>query len=386
LTKAPFPLVALELESISATAAVEKRLFEQVRGDPLGDFGRFANAFDVSTAMPLVVYLATTADSGGELSRGLAALESYILRRDICGLTTKNYNRLFIGIVERLRLAEGNRVDALIAYLSSRHSDIDRWPDDAEWREGWLGRDQYKGPRQPRLRYMFEAIERAKRSALNEDIEIKSALTVEHIMPQSWRGSWKIAGVDHLDGLDPERLAREIERASVIDKIGNLTLLTGPLNSSVSNGPFSVKMPAVRAHSSLALNRELNGFDEWNEERVAERGVALFATAREIWEAPDREEGINPLSPAWSDFSTQRAGLPANGVACRFVYLGKTYTGRIDDNALLIDGVEGRFTSFSSASRAVTNTARNGWNDWRILENGEWMLADEWRRQTKSAA
>lgn len=377
----PFPSVVLELEAITATAEVEKRLFEQVRGDPIGDFGRFANAFDVSTAMPLVIYLATTADSAGELSRGLAALESYILRRDICGLTTKNYNRLFVGIIDRLRAAEGNRVDALIAYLSSRQSEIDRWPDDAEWRQGWLGRDQYKGPRQPRLRYLFEAIERAKRSALNEDIEIKSALTVEHIMPQSWHTSWPIPGIDHLDDLDPERLTRQVEREGAINKLGNLTLLTGALNSSVSNGPYSVKMPAVRSHSSLALNRELNGYDEWTEAQVAERGAALFKAARGIWQAPDREEGLTPVSQGWADIATQRSGLPAEGVACRFAYFGKSYTGRVEGGALVIDGFEGRYNSFSAASRAVTDTNRNGWNDWHILENGIWMLADEWRKQ-----
>lgn len=381
LNSKPFPSVVSELEAITATAEVERRLFEQVKGDLVGDFGRFANAFDVSTAMPLVVYLATTADSAGELSRGLAVLESYILRRDICGLTTKNYNRLFVGIIDRLRGADGNRVDALIAYLSSRQSEIDRWPDDAEWRQGWLERDQYKGPRQPRLRYLFESIEQAKRSALNEDIEIKSALTVEHIMPQSWHTSWPIPGLDHLDDLDPDRLSRQAERAAAINKLGNLTLLTGALNSSVSNGPYSVKMPAVRSHSSLALNRELNDYDEWTEEQVAERGGALFKAARGIWQAPDREEGLTPVSKGWGDITSQRSGLPAEGVACRFAYFGKSYTGRVEGSALVIDGFEGRYNSFSAASRAVTDTNRNGWNDWHILENGVWMLADVWRKQ-----
>lgn len=381
LDKTPFPSVVEELESITATAAVEQRLFQQVKGDPLGDFGRFADAFDVSTAMPLVVYLATNADNTGELSRGLAALESYILRRDICGLTTKNYNRLFIGIIDRLRASDGNQVDALISYLSSRQSETDRWPDDVEWRQGWLGRDQYKGARQPRLRFLFEAIERAKRSVLNEDIEIKSALTVEHIMPQRWHASWQIAGLDHLDDLDPERLARNMEREGAINKLGNLTLLTGALNTSVSNGPYSTKMPAVRSHSSLALNRELNGYDDWNEERIAERGAALFKTARQVWQAPDRQEGMNPVSPAWAGLAAQRSGLPGDGTACRFAYFGKSYTGQVEHGALVIDGIDGRYNSFSAASRAVTNTNRNGWNDWHILDDGAWTLADEWRKR-----
>jgi len=380
LDKSPFQTVAAELESISATAAVERRLFEQSNGDSLGDFGRFANAFDVSTAMPLVVYLATNAESESELARGLSVLESYILRRDICGLTTKGYNRFFVGIIDRLRASSGNQIDALIAYLSTRQAETERWPDDVEWRQGWLGRDQYKGARQPRLRFLFEGIERAKRSALNEEIEIKSALTIEHIMPQQWRAHWTIADVAHLDDFDPDRLTREMERDGAINKLGNLTLLTGSLNTSVSNGPYSIKMPAVRSHSSLALNRDLNGYDGWSEDEIVERGAALFMTARGIWQAPDRQEGISMISPAWADLVARRTGLPADGTACRFVYGGKTYAGRIEDRCLRIEGFDGSYSSFSAASRAVTKTSRNGWNDWHLLDNGSWTLADEWRK------
>lgn len=287
LNDRPFPSVTAELESITTTAAVEKRLFDQEKSDPLGRFGRFADAFDVSTAMPLVVYLATAPEVGDALPRALDVLESYILRRDICGLTTKGYNRLFVGLVERLRSAGSDKSAALIEILSSRQSDIDRWPSDDEWQQGWTGRDQYQGSRQPRLRYMLEAIERAKRSSLNEDIEIKSQLSVEHIMPQKWQTAWPVPGFDDVeDTTDPDFVARQLKRHGVVNKLGNLTLLTQSLNTSVSNGPFSVKMPAVRSHSSLALNRELNNYDVWDEDAIAARGLGLFNVARHIWTSP----------------------------------------------------------------------------------------------------
>jgi uncharacterized protein with ParB-like and HNH nuclease domain len=65
---------------------------------------------------------------------------------------------------------------------SSRPNETDLWPNDNEFRQGWLGRDQFKNARQPRLRYTFEHLEQAKRATLSEDIEIKSALTIDHIM------------------------------------------------------------------------------------------------------------------------------------------------------------------------------------------------------------
>ncbi|SMQ85911.1 Protein of unknown function [Devosia lucknowensis] len=385
LNSRPFPNVTAELESISATAVIEKRLFDQDAKDPIGNFGRFADAFDVSTAMPLVLYLATEPAVGADIDRALEALESYILRRDICGLTTKNYNRFFIGIIDRLRAAEGNKVDALILYLSSRQSDLDRWPDDTEWQHAWLGRDQYKGSRQPRLRYIFEAIELAKRTALNEDIEIKSALSIEHIMPQKWRTNWPIPGFDYLDDddTDPEHVARKVQRDSVVDNLGNLTLLTKHLNSSISNGPYSIKMPAVRANSSLALNRELKDYDDWNEETISARGLALFGIAKKIWAAPTRGEDQTALS----DLAGEGMKFPADGTDCKFTYAGVTYTGTIQNGHLVVEGIERPFATFSGASKTITRTNRNGWNDWYLRdEMGGWVLADDWRQQPSASA
>ncbi len=373
-----FTSVAQELESISATAAIEKRLFDQSKDDPIGNFGRLADAFDVSTAMPLVLYLATEADIGADLTRALNALESFILRRDICGLPTKAYNRFFVGIIDRMRRAEYKKTDALLDYLSSRTSENDRWPNDHDWELGWVGRDQYKGPRQARLRYILEAIEMAKRSKRNEDITINSTLTIEHIMPQQWEKNWPLSEFDQMDDAERERdidyMMRKSERASAINRLGNLTLLTHALNSSVSNGAYSVKMPAVRSHSSLALNRELYAFDDWNEASIMSRGLELFGIAKTLWDPP--------LEQAGQQTSNYQEGmvLPGEGTKCKFTYGGVDYQGSIQDGQLWVSGYSTPFGSFSAASRGITNTSRNGWNDWYLRDStGDWVLAADWR-------
>ncbi|OBV11150.1 DUF262 domain-containing protein [Erythrobacter dokdonensis] len=295
LNETPFSSVEQELQSISSSAAIHRRIAEQRSDDVLGRFGRFAKAFDVSTAMPLVLYLATDGAIDQDLPDALAMIEAFILRRDICGLTTKNYNRMFIDVLDKVRSSSLPALRALEVQLSSGDSELNRWPNDEEWKAGWLGRDQYKGPRQPRLRYLFEAIEKSKRTALSEEIEIKSELTIEHIMPQKWRSQWPVPGFEHVteDEIDVDQLAREMEREQAINKLGNLTLLTHSLNATVSNGPFSVKMPAVRAHASLTLNRELNAFDHWDEETILQRGQALFEVARKIWRGPLEKEKVS---------------------------------------------------------------------------------------------
>jgi hypothetical protein len=299
-------------------------------------------------------------------------------------LTTKNYNRFFVGTIQWLRKAEGDTAANLREYLSGRTSDIDRWPDDAEFRNGWLGRDQYKNARQRRLRLIFEGIEQRKRSLLNEDIEIRSALTIEHIMPQSWRDNWPVLQTEgEIDILGPTDT--EIARSMCINKMGNLTLLTHSLNASVSNGPFDVKMPALRAHSSLALNRELGAYQNWDEEAVVERGIALFDVARSVWSAPDRPEGIVPVS--LSGGSSYTFGLPPIGTECIFRYADKTWTGVIVEGGMKIEGLDGLASTFTAASRMVTGTSRNGWMDWRLRLPGNPadLRANEWRQQLLAA-
>ncbi|WP_082559274.1 DUF262 domain-containing protein [Methylobacterium sp. Leaf94] len=289
LENGPFPSVEAELQSVQSTSKIARRIAEQSVDDPLGRFGKFSKAFDVSTAIPLILYLTTEVDLGVHLPEALTLIESYIVRRDICGLTTANYNRFFAELmIARLRDAPIVDVKTLHEALSASDAATMVFPSDADWQEAWLGHDQYKSSRQPKLRYLFEAIEHRKRADDDELVAIKSDLTLEHIMPQGWHQNWPVPGFDHVPAgeLDLERLTRETARAEAVNKLGNLTLLTRKLNSKISNGAFATKMPEVRAQTALTLNRELHNYDFWNEDTILQRGVNLFNTAVKIWPAP----------------------------------------------------------------------------------------------------
>nr|WP_279330613.1 HNH endonuclease family protein [Sphingomonas oleivorans] len=240
--------------------------------------------------------------------------------------------------------------------MGGRTADLDRWPDDTEWRHHWIMREQYRNARQPRLRYIFEAIESAKQTPLNENIVIRSALTIEHIMPQKWHATWPLPGMEGVSEADyPPELANLVRaRNSAVNAIGNLTLMTLALNLTISNGPFSVKMPAIKANTALALSRDLGGFDYWDEAAIQDRGDALFEVARTIWGAPDRTDipvAATAGTPGWSALPTF---FPAKGTQCRFVYAGKEFRGVITEDGLSIDGSEMPHKSFSAASRALT--------------------------------
>ena len=376
LDQNPMPSSEDELKAIAATAEVERRLFSQSSDDDLGRFGRFADAFDVSTAMPLVVFLAQRV-SGAELREALSILEAYILRRDICGLTTKNYNRLFVGIIDQIRKSDFNTVTFLREHLSKKRSDIDRWPSDSEFKQGWVSRDQYRQARQPRLRYIFEEIEREKRNKLSEDIEIKSDLSIEHIMPQAWSENWPLPVLD--DEIEMQALSNT--RNQSINKIGNLTLLTHRLNASVSNGPLSIKLPAVQAHSSLALNRELGAATAWDEDSILQRSLKLFEIASEVWGAPLHTDHPDDFIENEEAGNLRGLNALADGTICWMEHRDKRYEGKIVGGCLKIDDVDGVFTSLTSASRAITKTSRNGWKDWyiRLPDSDVDILAHDWR-------
>lgn len=113
---------------------------------------------------------------------------------------------------------------------------------------------------------------------------ISNSLTIEHIMPQSfYPEDWP-----YPEGSGSEE-EQESRRQTLLHSLGNLTLLTQPLNSDVSNGAFYVKRPEIVKKSLLVLNSYFQRFtddDIWNEERIVKRGQLLADKAIRIWGYP----------------------------------------------------------------------------------------------------
>ena len=84
---------------------------------------------------------------------------------------------------------------------------------------------------------------------------------------------------------DP-RAAATRRRNALCHTLGNLTILTQALNSSVSNSAWEVKKPELRKSSLLPINQQLQDADSWNEEAIEARGEDLFERAARIWPGP----------------------------------------------------------------------------------------------------
>ena len=105
-------------------------------------------------------------------------------------------------------------------------------------------------------------------------------LTIEHLMPVGWRNEeWPLP-----EGVDAD--AATYERNTLIHSIGNLTLATQKLNSSMSNAPWNSKRDELQEHSVLLLNNELLTRPTWDEETIRSRSRRMAELISERWPGP----------------------------------------------------------------------------------------------------
>jgi hypothetical protein len=216
----------------------------------------------------------------------VADLESWLIRRFVCQLTNKNYNKFFLALLNRVREASNVSLPAIVrAELRRSDEDTARWPDEAEFHRAWLSKSVYVKSRVDRTVMILSAIESAMRreSGMSEQISLPKDLTVEHLLPQ--KGS--TADYPYSSQLPAEfKDPPAMTRAGLIHALGNLTLLTQGLNSSISNGPFAKKQAEIENKSDLRLNAPFRGQaakTAWGENDILERSDMLFRMAANIW-------------------------------------------------------------------------------------------------------
>lgn len=118
-------------------------------------------------------------------------------------------------------------------------------------------------------RYLLKEIERELR--ITEELEIASPtkVHVEHIYPQTPRPD--------------DRLSNHV---NLINRLGNLTLLSRRINTSIKNGSFSEKKPHY-LQSEILLTKDLATYENWSEETINSRQEIISRYATKIWAYPE---------------------------------------------------------------------------------------------------
>ncbi len=251
-------------------------------------FARRLKVLDTSTIYPvLLLLLAARKDrvADGDLEGILQDLESYLIRRLVCGLTTKSYNKFFLSLLRRLREADVITRSLVQEHLLEGTGPAVVWPDDTAFSRAWLSRPIYADIKSHRVEMILSVINARLHSAKQEPVTFEGKLTVEHVLPVAWAAPAWPDPPSHPNPEDGEETAEEL-RNRLLHTFGNLTLLTQELNSSVSNGPYGEKKPEITEQSLIRLNAWFQREAEWNETKIQERGKALLNPAKDVWPRP----------------------------------------------------------------------------------------------------
>ena len=239
-------------------------------------FLRRVKTMEIGVAMPILMWLYTTDIPDEIRKQSIRAIESYLVRRMLCGVSSQGLNRLFVELLVRAETSTPSTADqVIIDFLSGQTVDNRIWPKDTMLHESLVG-TPLRGT-VGRQTMVLEAVESHLRTDKTEAMS-QVSLTREHIMPSSWQRNWPLP-----DGMAGDEAIDTRDQA--VKEIGNLTLVTGKLNASLSNAPWHEKIETLRRHTTLRLNWELleHPPETWNEETIRKRSGQLATLATEIW-------------------------------------------------------------------------------------------------------
>jgi hypothetical protein len=373
--------MATLLEQIHAAAGVYRRFIGDASTftgpiDRLGLFGYRTGVLESEVVKPLVLCLLDPelpTIPHAQRDKALDVVESWMVRRMLVRATTKNYNQVIAELVALLRGAD--RViagDALERYFAKQASGSRYWPDDVELRQELESLLAYRRLARGRLRMVLEAVEdylrgwRDGRHGLGDERVARGKLAIEHVMPRKWLAHWPLQ--------DGGR--GETERERLIHTLGNLTLLTGKLNSKVSNGPWlgeDGKRSGLEAHDVLLLNRELlrKAGDRWNDDAIRARTRELTEYIIAIWPvpvghrsgfSPDRQPRLRKKLDL-SDLIAGGALEPGIPLYPRRRKLAHRVATLLPDGRVEVDGIA--YDGPSEAASAIVGRRMNGW--WLFL-------------------
>lgn len=294
-----FSRIEDELVSISKYSQIFKTINNPQGQSPLEILSVRLSTMDNSTVYPLLMLIEGDIDiTWNDKQKYYRLLDSYFTRRLLCGMTSKNYNKVVLDLIKFID--KDKDYYSFESFLISKSSESALFPSNELLKHNILNEQIYEPRKSKFLANLFLEVEKFIRNNKQESITIKPEfLTIEHLLPQNWHEHWTIDNVavekrdieiasqaKFADGNKKEYYQKIDARNVALHTLGNLTILTNALNPSISNSNFMVKKRAIIEQSTLMLNRYFYDFEEWNEEAIAERGEALYRVIKDIWAHP----------------------------------------------------------------------------------------------------
>lgn len=286
------------LKELNSFASAYQTIYEvlPVTDERLASAYRRIRALDITTAIPLLVWLSTLEREHLGLEdhvRAVRAIESWALRRAYVGWQTRGYGSYLAKVLKQAKSALSSGGDVADAVIRALRDGYLPWPEDSHVYEAFQTRPFYNNVSQARIRLLLGAIDHQLRSENPHEpaaVVDYNNLQIEHVMPRSWMEAWPILSPDGTpmtpDDDDPMWVKRSSERGSIVNRIGNLTLVTANFNNQLSNSEWDVKRPEFAKQKSLVINYDVAASASWDEEDIAARAKALADAAIRVWPGP----------------------------------------------------------------------------------------------------
>lgn len=234
---------------------------------------------DISTFNPYIIYIFNTYEGQDKvIIEKLRETEKYVMTYLITKKPTKNFNKDCTTFIND---KTGNEI-------KNRLKDFTN----AELKAGIVSKVSNKLGAE-----ILFWIELKRRLAPKYDTKtLQFNYQLEHIMPQKWETNW--SNVDYVDeqgNILQKNDDNKSRRYEKVYSLGNMTLLNGRLNASISNNNFQKKMEGngkkkgVIKYSSLSVTKDdlvesiYNKGKQWNEQVIHERENYLGNEVVELW-------------------------------------------------------------------------------------------------------
>lgn len=161
------------LAELAADAEVYDRMDRLPPGSVAGDFYyRVIRALDSGVVGPFLLWVLRwdqTSMPAAQRDKALQALESWLVRRALCRVTSKDVNRMVLELLRAVHAGGPQTAgDTAEALLAAQRADSRFWPDDTLLHQVLDTEPVYKNLTRPRLRMVLEAVEDSLRGPLGE--------------------------------------------------------------------------------------------------------------------------------------------------------------------------------------------------------------------------
>lgn len=253
-------------------------------------------ALDYTTIVPYVLYLLHHVKNTDERNAMFGYIEGYILRRLICKSANNNFSDLF---AENLISNQIQTLEDLMDYIENKDAGQTLvMPSDKAVRIA-CHTHSYPNKKALAILYMLESSLRADNLHATKLYSF-DRYSLEHLMPKGWQDNWPL----------PSNITEE-QRDNAVSCLGNLAMLPGKLNTSISNASWPVKKSgkgnkygiSYYASDIETLSGAIASL-EWNEATISERADWLATKINEIWPSYIPEEEADSEENSLHSYST----------------------------------------------------------------------------------